>query len=89
MLESKAYKTYYAFASTDKTPKQKYVRKKADSDTSLKHNHVQATKGDGTDFESRVPIEQHLKKTNADEGTGTIPGVPDVSKYESKSEKES
>ncbi|GKE65035.1 hypothetical protein Tco_1519196, partial [Tanacetum coccineum] len=45
--------------------------------------------GDGTDFESGVPDEQHLKTTGADEGTGTIPGVPDVPKYNSESEKES
>nr|GFC50254.1 hypothetical protein [Tanacetum cinerariifolium] len=47
MLESKAYKTYYAFAYGEKTP-----------------------------------------KPNADEGTGTIPGVLDVPIYESESEKE-
>ncbi|GKA07480.1 hypothetical protein Tco_0686704, partial [Tanacetum coccineum] len=45
MLESKAYKTYYAFASREKTPKPKYVRKKADSVTSPKQKPVQATKG--------------------------------------------
>nr|GEV36505.1 hypothetical protein [Tanacetum cinerariifolium] len=45
--------------------------------------------GDGTDFESGVPDEQHLKTTDADEGTVTIPRVPNVPKYESKSEKES
>ncbi|GJX77450.1 hypothetical protein Tco_0324261 [Tanacetum coccineum] len=148
MLESKAYKTYYAFASGEKTPKPKYVRKKAYSNTSPKQNHVQATKGtrlktkakvaksdkkkqpakmpkakgldvlskvalteaeqlklatkrsktqfhisqasgDGTEFKLGVPDEQHLKTTGADEGTGTIPGVPDVPKYESESEKES
>nr|GEV31688.1 hypothetical protein [Tanacetum cinerariifolium]GEW63059.1 hypothetical protein [Tanacetum cinerariifolium] len=44
MLESKAYQTYYAFASGEKAPKPKYIRKKADSDTSLKQKHVQATK---------------------------------------------
>ncbi|GKC03676.1 hypothetical protein Tco_0995286 [Tanacetum coccineum] len=70
MLESKAYKTYYAFAFREKTPKPKYVRKKSDSDTSPKQKPVQATKGDGTDFESGVPDEQHLKTTGADEGTG-------------------
>ncbi|GJZ05477.1 hypothetical protein Tco_0539270 [Tanacetum coccineum] len=68
MLESKAYKTYYAFASGEKTPKPN-------------------GSGDGTNFESGVPDEQHLKTTGVDEGTGTIPGVPDVPKYESKSEK--
>ncbi|GKD91007.1 hypothetical protein Tco_1366514, partial [Tanacetum coccineum] len=45
MLESKAYHTYYAFAFGEKTPKPKYIRKKADSDTSPKKKHVQATKG--------------------------------------------
>ncbi|GJR50179.1 hypothetical protein Tco_1400700, partial [Tanacetum coccineum] len=130
MLESKAYKTYYAFAFGEKTPKPKYVRKKADSDTFPKQKPFQATKGtrlktkakvvksdknkqpakmpqakgldvlskvalteaeqlklatkrsktqfhisqasgsgDGTDFESGVPDEQHLKTTGADEGT--------------------
>ncbi|GKE50038.1 hypothetical protein Tco_1481296, partial [Tanacetum coccineum] len=45
--------------------------------------------GDGVDTQSKVPDEQHLKTTSADEGTGTIPGVPDVPIYESKSEKDS
>nr|GEZ55864.1 hypothetical protein [Tanacetum cinerariifolium] len=44
MLESKAYKTYYAFASGEKTPKPKYVRKKVDSNTSPKQKLIQATK---------------------------------------------
>nr|GEZ70030.1 hypothetical protein [Tanacetum cinerariifolium] len=43
---------------------------------------------DGTDFESRVLDEQHLKTTGVDEGTGTIPGVPDVPIYESKNRDE-
>ncbi|GKE95201.1 hypothetical protein Tco_1580056, partial [Tanacetum coccineum] len=45
--------------------------------------------GDGTDFESWVPNEKHLMTTGADEGTGTIPGVPDAPKYDSESKKES
>nr|GEU92380.1 ribonuclease H-like domain-containing protein [Tanacetum cinerariifolium] len=45
--------------------------------------------GDGVDTQSKVPNEQHLKTTSVDEGTGTIPGVPDVPIYESESEKES
>nr|GEW91026.1 hypothetical protein [Tanacetum cinerariifolium] len=65
----------------EKNPKPKYVRKKADSDTSPKQKPVQATKG--------VPDEQHLKTTSADEETGTIPGVPEVPIYESKGKKES
>ncbi|GJY27142.1 hypothetical protein Tco_0401868 [Tanacetum coccineum] len=45
MLESKAYHTYYAFASGEKALKPKYIRKKADSDTSPKKKIIQATKG--------------------------------------------
>nr|GEU71044.1 hypothetical protein [Tanacetum cinerariifolium] len=45
--------------------------------------------GDGTDFESRVLDEQHRKTSGTDEGTSTIPGVPDVPKYDSESKKES
>ncbi|GJZ95318.1 hypothetical protein Tco_0667521 [Tanacetum coccineum] len=45
MLESKAYQTYYAFASGEKSPKPKYIQKKADSDISPKKKPVQATKG--------------------------------------------
>nr|GEY11543.1 hypothetical protein [Tanacetum cinerariifolium] len=55
MLESKAYKTYYAYASGEKTPKPKYVRKKAGSDTSPKQKPVQATKDEGTDIKPGVP----------------------------------
>ncbi|GKB39531.1 hypothetical protein Tco_0884473, partial [Tanacetum coccineum] len=47
------------------------------------------SKGDGTDFESRVPNKQQRKISGTDEGTGTKPGVPDVPKYDSGSEKES
>nr|GEV52176.1 hypothetical protein [Tanacetum cinerariifolium] len=46
MLESEAYKTYYAFAFREKTPKPKYVLKKAGSDTSPKQKPVQATKAE-------------------------------------------
>ncbi|GJX81380.1 hypothetical protein Tco_0330861 [Tanacetum coccineum] len=45
--------------------------------------------GDGTDFESRVPDEQKCKIYGTNKGTGTKPGVPDVPKYDSESEKES
>ncbi|GKE41668.1 hypothetical protein Tco_1468952, partial [Tanacetum coccineum] len=45
MLESNTYKTYYTFASGEKTPKPKYIRKKAKPNTSPKQKPVQATKG--------------------------------------------
>ncbi|GKE14064.1 hypothetical protein Tco_1421641 [Tanacetum coccineum] len=43
--------------------------------------------GNGTDFESRVPNEQHRKISGTDEGTGTKPEVLDVPKYDYESEK--
>ncbi|GJR49104.1 hypothetical protein Tco_1317207 [Tanacetum coccineum] len=45
--------------------------------------------GNRTDFESGVPDEQQYKISGTDEGTGTKPGVLDVPKYDSESEKES
>nr|GEW22830.1 hypothetical protein [Tanacetum cinerariifolium] len=82
MLESKAYKTYYAFDSREKTPKPKYVRKKVDSDTSPKQKPVQATKGDGVDTQSKVPNEQHLKTSGVDKGTGDSEDEDDVNDYD-------
>ncbi|GJY77835.1 hypothetical protein Tco_0483636 [Tanacetum coccineum] len=60
MLESKAYKTYYTFASGEKTPKPKYIRKKADSDTSPKKKTVQATKV--TRLKSKAKVTKFDKK---------------------------
>ncbi|GJY15973.1 hypothetical protein Tco_0386395 [Tanacetum coccineum] len=60
MLESKAYKTYYAFTSREKTPKPKYVQKKADSDTSPKQKPVQATKG--TRIKTKAKVAKSDKK---------------------------
>ncbi|GJZ76933.1 hypothetical protein Tco_0641605 [Tanacetum coccineum] len=60
MLESNAYKTYYAFASGEKTPKPKYVRKKVDPDTSPKQNPIQATKG--TRLKSKAKVAKSDKK---------------------------
>ncbi|GJV97205.1 hypothetical protein Tco_1548782 [Tanacetum coccineum] len=113
MLESKAYPTYYAFAFGEKAPKLKYIRKKADSDTSPKKKPNQATKGTrlkskdkvakpdkkkqpakkkkakGLAVLSKVLDEQQQKTSSIDEGTGTIPEVPDIPPYESESDKES
>ncbi|GJZ33120.1 hypothetical protein Tco_0578556, partial [Tanacetum coccineum] len=51
-------------------------------------SHVSGS-GDGVDIQSKIPDEQQQKTFGTDEGTGTIPGVPDVPTYESKSKKES
>ncbi|GJW11631.1 hypothetical protein Tco_1577458, partial [Tanacetum coccineum] len=45
--------------------------------------------GDGTDFLSRVLDEQLRKVSDTDEGTGAKPWVPDVPKYDFKSNNES
>ncbi|GJZ73532.1 hypothetical protein Tco_0637678 [Tanacetum coccineum] len=45
MLESKAYKTYRAYATGEKTPKPKSTKKKADSESSPKTKPTQASKG--------------------------------------------
>nr|GEU60958.1 retrovirus-related Pol polyprotein from transposon TNT 1-94 [Tanacetum cinerariifolium] len=58
------------------------------SKTKFHSSHASGS-GDGVETQSKVFDEQHLKTTGADEGTGTIPGVPDVPIYESKSKKES
>nr|GEW53276.1 hypothetical protein [Tanacetum cinerariifolium] len=60
MLESGAYKIYYAFASGAKTPKLKYVRKKAHSDTSPKQKHVQPNKG--TIIKTKAKVTKSDKK---------------------------
>ncbi|GJT11032.1 hypothetical protein Tco_0858074 [Tanacetum coccineum] len=53
------------------------------------HSSYASGSSDGVNTQSNVPDEQHLKTTGVDEGTGTIPGVPDVPIYESESKKES
>ncbi|GKA19813.1 hypothetical protein Tco_0699728 [Tanacetum coccineum] len=45
--------------------------------------------GVGVSFQPKVHDEQEDKTTGINEGTGTIPGVPNVPKYQSKSENES
>ncbi|GJW44119.1 hypothetical protein Tco_0072918 [Tanacetum coccineum] len=64
----------------------KEVTKRIKKDFHISHA---SDSGDGTDFESGIPDEQQCKISGADKGTGTKPGVPDVPKYDSKSEKES
>ncbi|GJW49416.1 hypothetical protein Tco_0090767 [Tanacetum coccineum] len=66
MLESKAYKTYCAFASREKTPKPKYVRKKTDSDTSPKQKPIQATKG--TRIKTKAKVAKSDKKKQPAKG---------------------
>nr|GEV44466.1 hypothetical protein [Tanacetum cinerariifolium] len=62
MLESEAYKTYYAYASGEKYPKPKYVQKKADSDTSPKKKPAQATKGTKLKSLAKVVVSDKKKQ---------------------------
>ncbi|GJW66979.1 hypothetical protein Tco_0121403 [Tanacetum coccineum] len=125
LLDSVAYKTYYAIASGAEplklrksvAPKPKSTKKKASvkadrgkglnvlSEVALSeaallnevakrrkkdlHISYASGSGDGTDFESGVPDEQHHKNSGTNEGTSTKPGVPDVPKYDYESKKES
>ncbi|GJR31566.1 hypothetical protein Tco_1107798 [Tanacetum coccineum] len=58
------------------------------SKTQFHSSHVSGL-GDVVDTQSKVPDEQEQKTSGADEGTGTILGVPDVPLYASESDKES
>nr|GEV76885.1 hypothetical protein [Tanacetum cinerariifolium] len=52
---SQAYKTYYAYATGEKSPKPKYVQKKANSKTSPKKKTVQDLKGKQLKATAKVP----------------------------------
>ncbi|GKA01607.1 hypothetical protein Tco_0674272, partial [Tanacetum coccineum] len=58
---------------------------------SKKDFHISQASGssDGTDFELGVPDEQQRKLFGTDEGISVKPGVPNVPKYDSESNKES
>ncbi|GJS85030.1 hypothetical protein Tco_0751571 [Tanacetum coccineum] len=98
LLDFVAYKTCHAIAIGSETPMPRKevalseaARIKEATKQSNKDFHIlQASgSGDGNDFELEVSNEQHLKMTGANEGTGTILGVPNVPKYEFKSKRES
>ncbi|GJR71015.1 hypothetical protein Tco_0017080 [Tanacetum coccineum] len=44
-IRSKAYKTYHAYATSEKIPKPKYIKNKADPESSPKKKFAQASKG--------------------------------------------
>ncbi|GKB52192.1 hypothetical protein Tco_0902945 [Tanacetum coccineum] len=64
----------------------KEVAKQSKKDFHISHA---SGSGDGTDFESGVPDEQHRKTSGTDDGAGTKPRVLDVPKYDFESKKES
>ncbi|GJW81016.1 hypothetical protein Tco_0144991 [Tanacetum coccineum] len=67
MLESIAYQTYYAYAIGEKTSKEKYIRKKAESDTSPKKKIAPATKG------SRLKSSAKVAKTDKKKQSAMMP----------------
>ncbi|GKF08384.1 retrovirus-related pol polyprotein from transposon TNT 1-94 [Tanacetum coccineum] len=92
LLDSVAYKTYYAIASGAEPPKSRKSQKKLDSaisseESPSKKKSVIAKKVVATKLKLTKKKET-IKTLGTDEGTGTKPGVPDVPKYDSNSDKE-
>nr|GEY13639.1 hypothetical protein [Tanacetum cinerariifolium] len=91
MLESIAYQTYYAYATGEKALKEKYVQKKAESDTSPKKKTAPASKSfrikssakvAKTDKKSNLPRYQRPKDwmyslSGSGNGVDTQSKVPD------------
>ncbi|GJS06290.1 hypothetical protein Tco_0363086 [Tanacetum coccineum] len=75
MLESEAYKTYHEYATSEKIPKPKYVKNKADPESSPKKKSAQASKGKRIKTSTKVakPVKKkqqhkvgHQKKLDTD-----------------------
>ncbi|GKA38594.1 hypothetical protein Tco_0731145 [Tanacetum coccineum] len=83
MLESEAYKTYHVYATGEKIPKPKYVKNKADPESSRRRNLLKLLK---------AKLQQRwlklLRRSNLQQhkGTNVIPGVLDVPTYNSDDE---
>ncbi|GJR76775.1 hypothetical protein Tco_0089140 [Tanacetum coccineum] len=60
MLKSKAYKTYHAYATGEKIPKPKYVKNKADPESSPKKKSTQAS--EGKRFKTSAKVTKSAKK---------------------------
>nr|GEV04603.1 reverse transcriptase domain-containing protein [Tanacetum cinerariifolium] len=104
LLDFKAYKEYYTFASGAEPLKAKTkYKKKADEPVTPSNSKTAPTakgirlktpakmthSGDRVNIQSKVPDEQQQKVTGINEGAGVMPEVPDVPKYNSESEEES
>nr|GEW29846.1 hypothetical protein [Tanacetum cinerariifolium] len=106
LLDSVAYKTYYAIASGAEPPKLKKSLKKSgstissgESPSKKKSAKSKKTRTKPKPFKKKalvkadggkgVPDKQQWKTFGTDKGTGTKPGVPNVPKYDSESDKES
>ncbi|GJU72514.1 hypothetical protein Tco_1263919 [Tanacetum coccineum] len=69
MLESEAYKTYHTYATGEKIPKPKYVKKKADPESSPKKKSAQASKGNRLKISTKVakPVKKKQPATTSKE----------------------
>ncbi|GKE14203.1 hypothetical protein Tco_1421780 [Tanacetum coccineum] len=69
MLESEAYKTYHAYATSEKIPKTKYVKNKADPESSPKKKSAQASKGKRLKTSTKVarPVKKKQPATTSKE----------------------
>ncbi|GKD62367.1 hypothetical protein Tco_1299876, partial [Tanacetum coccineum] len=69
MLESEAYKTYHYYAIGEKIPKPKYVKNKADPESSPKKKSAQASKGKRIKTSTKVakPIKKKQPATTLKE----------------------
>ncbi|GJR63639.1 hypothetical protein Tco_1505801 [Tanacetum coccineum] len=96
MLESEAYKTYHAYATSEKIPKPKYVKNKADPESSPKKKFAQASKGKRLKISTKIKLatkrsliqtpSSHASGSGVDKGTSVILGVLDVPTYNSEDE---
>nr|GEV59405.1 hypothetical protein [Tanacetum cinerariifolium] len=86
MLESKAYMTYRAYATGEKTPKPKSTKKKADSKSSLKTKPTQSSKGKRikTSAKGDKPVKMNKKELYISYASGSGHGVDILSKVPDK-----
>ncbi|GJX67337.1 hypothetical protein Tco_0303064 [Tanacetum coccineum] len=72
MLESKAYMTYHAYATGEKTLKPKSTKKKVDSESSLKTKLTQASKGKKNQDAEQVKLatKRSLIQTHSSQASG-------------------
>ncbi|GJW41479.1 hypothetical protein Tco_0067324 [Tanacetum coccineum] len=93
---SKAYKTYHAYATGEKILKTKYVKNKADPESSPKKKSAHASKGKIIKTLIKIKLatkrsliqthNSHATGSGGEEGTCVILGVPDVPTYNSDDE---
>ncbi|GKB67703.1 hypothetical protein Tco_0929115 [Tanacetum coccineum] len=84
MLDSEAYKTYHAYATGEKIPKPKYVKNKADPESSPKKKSAQASKGKRLKISTKVakPVKKKQPATTSKEKSLNVLSEVALSKVE-------